>query len=120
MLQVKASGSKVDNLIDKMRDHREGKIPQKEMDCMKKCMPENANDEMRVGCIKQCSPDVFCGNKCFLGVSGNPEEREEECRKESSSCYKCLDKCPISPNGAGAVAVTSFAVFSLAIASLMM
>ena len=47
LLQVKASGSKVDNLIDKMRDHREGKLPQKEMDCMQKCMTE-INDEMRV------------------------------------------------------------------------
>ena len=65
---------------------------------------------------------MACGGVCISQVKEpvkNAEELREVCTTESNACYKCLDKCANA--GAGAVAVTSFAVFfSLAVASFMM
>ena len=118
-LQVKASGSKVDNLIDKITDQDQAKEATACIEnCMKAIGPSSGVDPTTATakCSKQCLPaDVFCGFACFdqgLGLV------KEQCTTDGSPYYKCLDKCA---SGAGAVAVTSFAVFfSLAIASFMM
>ena len=124
LLQVNACGSKVDNLIDKMKDLKDDK---ETLACIQNCITASgASGGELLGasakCMKQCIPaDVFCGGTCILSHKGdkNEEEVEEVCTTdESHPCYKCIEKCA---NGAGAVAATSFAVFfSLAIASFMM
>ena len=118
-LQVKASGSKVDNLIDKITDQDQGKEATACIEnCMKAIGPSSGVDPTTATakCSKQCLPaDVLCGFACRDQVEG---ANQEVCTTESHPCYKCLDKCA---NGAGAVAATSFAVFfSLAVSSFMM
>ena len=118
LLQVKASGSKVDNLIDKIKDlkDKEKETAACTMNCIK-ASGASSGDE----CAKQCvGADVLCGAACISQVGGfkNFEEMEEVCTTESHPCYKCLDKCA---SGSGAIAVTSFAIFfSLAISRFMM
>ena len=106
-LQVNACGSKVDNLIDKIR---ESGI------CANEC---NNSTQCEAQCVS--SPDVICGSACIASVidaEKNPEKAEEACTTKGNPCYKCLDKCA---SGSGAIAVTSFAIFfSLAISSFMM
>ena len=121
LLQVKASGSKVDNLIDKMKDLKE-EATACIQNCIKAIGPMSGAEHTAAvaKCSKQCLPaDVLCGFACRDQVEGAGHVVDDEvCTTESSPCYKCLDKCA---NGAGAVAATGFAVFfSLAIASFMM
>ena len=112
-LQVNACGSKVDNLIDEIKEQKHNKETEA---CVLNCIKADGTISARMKCMKQCLPaDVFCGFACFdqgLGLV------KEQCTTDGSPCYKCMDKCA---NGAGAVAATSFAVFfSLAVASFMM
>ena len=127
-LQVKASGSEVDDLIDKMNDLKDNKETEA---CILNCIQASGSSSAAelqgasTECMKQCIPaDVFCGGACIMshnesGDAKNEEEVEEVCTTdESHPCYKCIEKCA---NGAGAVAATSFAIFfSLAVASFMM
>ena len=105
-MQVKACGSRVDNIIDKIRDSGI-------------CVEECNTEQCKTQCIS--SPDVICGSACIASVidaEKNPETAEEACTTKGNPCYKCLDKCA---SGSGAIAVTSFAIFfSLAISSFMM
>ena len=103
LLQVKACSTRVDNLIDKIR---ESGI----------CANECNTTQCEAQCVS--SPDVICGGLCVASALKDPEEGEEACTTNGNQISKCLDKCA---SGSGAIAVTSFAIFfSLAISSFIM